>query len=229
VTTVLLDFYGTLAVAARPENWFESILTERGHALDPEINRRWSVMAWDGATHHEHSVDEHAYQAWEDRRWTRLLADHGIAPEEHDDLIGALRHWRNQFEMVPYDESATVLAELANAGHRLVVCSNWDWDLDDHLEATGLADLVHDRVSSAWVGSRKPHPLIYGEALALGGAAAADTVFVGDTWDADVEGPITVGMTAVHVHRVEDPRPPPPLTPGAHRIADLTELPTLLE
>lgn len=228
MTAVLLDFYGTLAVADRPGNWFASILTGRGYELDPVINARWSVVAWDGATHHEHSVDEAAYKAWEDRRWLRLLADHDIPADEHDDLVAEIRHWRDGFEMVAYDETASVLAALAAAGHRLVVCSNWDWDLDDHLRATGLAELVHERVSSAWVGSRKPHPLIYEQALALGRAEPADTVFVGDTWDADVEGPIGLGMRAVHVHRADDPRPPPSVPPGTHRITDLTELPILL-
>ena len=110
-----------------------------------------------------------------------------------------------------------------------MVCSNWDWDLDEHLTDTGLADLVHDRVSSAWVGSRKPHSLIYEVALDLGGAAPDDTVFVGDTFDADVEGPHRQGMRPVHVHRPEDTRPALDLPPGAHRIADLTELPDLLD
>jgi putative hydrolase of the HAD superfamily len=213
MTAVLLDFYGTLATAERPSDWFESILTERGHTLDPEVNRRWSVVAWDGATHHEHSVDEATYQAWEDRRW-----------REHGELVAARRRGREDFPMVASDETAAVLAELAGAGHRLVVCSNWDWDLDDHLAATGLADLVHARVSSAWVGSRKPHPLIYEEALALGGEGPADTVFVGDTWEADVVGPRRLGMTAVHVHRPEDRRPPAPLPEGVRRITDLTAL-----
>lgn len=228
MTAVLLDFYGTLAVAERPGNWFESLLTDRGHQLDPDVDARWSVVAWDGETHHEHSVDEAAYQAWEDARWRGLLTDHRIPDDEHDELVEELRHWRDAFSMVAYEEAAAVLTELDAAGHRLVVCSNWDWDLDEHLSATGLADLVHDRVSSAWVGSRKPHPLIYEEALALAGVDAADTVFVGDTFEADVVGPLRLGMTPVHVQRPEDTRPAPPLPDGAHRIPDLTALPDLI-
>ncbi|MEL7210969.1 MAG: HAD hydrolase-like protein, partial [Actinomycetota bacterium] len=145
-------------------------LTARGYELDPQVNAMWSVVAWDGATHHEHSTDEATYQAWEDRRWRRLLAGHDIPPSEHDELVAELRAWRDDFSMVPYPESADVLRQLDEAGHRLVVCSNWDWDLDEHLADTGLADLVHDRVSSAWVGSRKPHSLIYEVAIDLGGA-----------------------------------------------------------
>lgn len=228
MSAVLLDFYGTLAEAARPGDWFDSILTERGHELDPEINRRWSVTAWDGATHHEHSADEAAYRAWEDDRWRRLLVDHDVPAAEQEELIAALRDWRDAFEMVAYDEAAAVVGRLADAGHTVVVCSNWDWDLDDHLEATGLADLIDDRVSSAWVGSRKPHALIYERAQALGGADPADTVFVGDTWVADVEGPRRLGMTAVHVHRPGDVRPAPPLPGGVHRVTDLTALPDLV-
>jgi putative hydrolase of the HAD superfamily len=229
VTAVILDFYGTLAVAENPGNWFENILTERGHTLDPEVNRRWSVVSWDGTTHDEHSADEATYQAWEDRRWRRLLADHDIPEPQHDDLVAALRHWRDAFEMVAYDETAAVLDTIRAAGHRLVVCSNWDWDLDEYLAATGVADRIDERVSSAWVGSRKPHPRIYEEALTLAGVEAEDAVFVGDTWDADVEGPTRLGMTAVHVHRPQDTREAPPLPERAHRISDLTGLLPLLE
>ena len=228
MSAVLLDFYGTLAVAERPGDWFESILTERGYRLDPEINARWSVVAWDGATHHEHSTDEATYQAWEDRRWRRLLADHDIPTPEHDELVAELRAWRDAFAMVAYPEAADVLRRLDADGHRLVVCSNWDWDLDDHLDSTGLADLVHDRISSAWVGSRKPHARIYEVALELGGAEPADTVFVGDSFEADVEGPHRHGMRPVHIHRPGDGRPAHDLPPGAQRISDLTALPELL-
>jgi FMN phosphatase YigB (HAD superfamily) len=51
---------------------------------------------------------------------------------------------------------------------------------------------------------------------------------VGDTWDADVEGPHRLGMTPVHVHRAHDDRAAPPLPPGAHRVRDLRGLLDLL-
>ena len=227
-TAVLFDFYGTLATAARAARWWESVFALRGHELDPTVLDRWDVRAWDGTTHHDHSRDEAAYRAWERHRWQRAATDHGVTGGERDELVDELERWRDRFTMVAYDDAAPVLAALGEAGHRLIVCSNWDWDLDKHLEATGLADLVHDRVSSAWVGSRKPHPLIYEETLALAGSDPAETVFVGDTWDADILGPLDLGMTPVHVHRPDSRKAAPPLPDGVHRVTDLTGLLRLL-
>jgi putative hydrolase of the HAD superfamily len=51
--------------------------------------------------------------------------------------------------------------------------------------------------------------------------APGDVVFVGDTWEPDVVGPIGAGMRAVHLWREDDHREPPPPPNGAVRIADL--------
>ena len=54
-----------------------------------------------------------------------------------------------------------MLAELRARGLRLVICSNWDWDLAEAVDEAGLTAAVDAIVSSAWVGARKPHPRIY--------------------------------------------------------------------
>ena len=65
----------------------------------------------------------------------------------------------------------------------------------DHLTAMGdMASL--DAVTSVEFGWRKPHPSTYRAALAALGTTAADTVFVGDTRDADYDGPRAVSMPA---------------------------------
>ena len=83
-----------------------------------------------------------------------------------------------------------MLAELRARGLRIVVCSNWDWDLREAVAESGLTDAVDALVSSAWVGARKPHPRIYAAALAEAGVPAAEVLFVGDTWGPDVVGPV---------------------------------------
>ena len=77
---------------------------------------------------------------------------------------------------------------------------------------------------SAHAGARKPHPRIFEHTLARCRVDAADTVFVGDSFGPDVEGPLGVGIpTAVHVYRPgeEPPRAAPPLPEGAVRVNDL--------
>jgi putative hydrolase of the HAD superfamily len=49
------------------------------------------------------------------------------------------------------------------------------------------------------VGWLKPHPIIFETALRESGAAAKDAVFIGDNWEADVDGPRRVGMSSIYV------------------------------
>jgi putative hydrolase of the HAD superfamily len=138
-----------------------------------------------------------------------------------DDLWVAGKQWSLQ----AFPETVAVLDELRRRSIAVVVCSNWDWDLDVALDAAGITPLVDVWVTSAQAGARKPHRRIYDETLrAAGDVAPRDVVFVGDSWHADVEGPLALGMPAVHVRRPDDGRDVPAdgaLPPGAFRVADL--------
>ena len=229
VTTVLFDFYGTLAESDWESWWLGEILEARGYEFRPTADNTWSANAWDGQTHDEHSVDEAAYEAWEMDRWRGLLRDHEIHEDDVESIVKEFHTRRGEFTMVPYEESLEVLRELRGRGLRIAICSNWDWDLDRHLDETGVLPLVDARVSSAWVGARKPHPRIFEATLAEVGATAAETLFVGDNWKADVEGPLALGMSPVHIWRHGDdpgdwiPKPPDD-GGGVPRIEDLREL-----
>jgi len=84
--------------------------------------------------------------------------------------------------------------ELAAAGLRLAVVSNWDIGLHDHLGALGLDAVVDTIVTSAEAGSPKPAPAVFELALArLGMDAAARVVHIGDAV-ADEEGAKAAGL-----------------------------------
>jgi putative hydrolase of the HAD superfamily len=100
-----------------------------------------------------------------------------------------------------YDDSPEVLRDLRARGIRLVICSNWDWDLREAIAEAGLTDAFDAVISSAWVGARKPHPRIYADALAAAEVAPNEALFVGDTWGPDVEGPLAAGIRAVSLRR----------------------------
>jgi putative hydrolase of the HAD superfamily len=71
----------------------------------------------------------------------------------------------------------------------------------------------------------KPHPSIFRSALGLVGAAAAESLMVGDSLLQDVQGARGAGMRAALVCRPgRDARPPD----GVPVLRSLTELPPLL-
>jgi putative hydrolase of the HAD superfamily len=226
---VLLDFFGTLVCARHWGPSYEAILLAHG-APAPTVERHlWSSDAYDGQDLSEHAASREVYVAWERKRLRELAITCGVpvvrAADAADDLWTAAK----QYELLVYDDTVEVLAALRRQGRRLVICSNWDWDLPDLLAQLGLADLVDGVVTSARVGSRKPHPRIYAAALEVAGATVTETLFVGDSWGPDVEGPLALGMRAVHVARPDhhDPDGLPPLDqlpPEVVRIPDLRPL-----
>lgn len=68
----------------------------------------------------------------------------------------------------------------------------------------GFFDVV---VVSGAVNKRKPSPEIFLHTLKMLDASAAETVFVGDTLDADIEGAKSVGMRAVYIERRRQKQP----------------------
>ncbi|MCU1462731.1 MAG: HAD-superfamily hydrolase, subfamily variant 3 [Acidimicrobiales bacterium] len=226
---VLFDFYGTLA---RAETWgptHEQVLAEHGYDVDEAARAAWRTEVFDGQEHVEHSLDRARYIAWERSRLARMATACGVGPDDIDTLVDDLYDATKAFTLLAYPEVEAVLTRLREAGIRVVVCSNWDWDLDRALATAGIDRLLDVVVTSARAGARKPHPRIYQTTLVAAGVDAADAIFVGDSWDCDVSGPLAAGLpVALHVWRDVDhghdhDRPaPPPLVPGAHRARDLT-------
>lgn len=88
----------------------------------------------------------------------------------------------------------------------------------------GLFDVV---VVSGAVNKRKPAAEIFKSALKIMNLSAEESVFVGDTVDADVEGAKAVGMRAVYIER--RPQKLSEKYAADKTIKKLSELPTALE
>jgi putative hydrolase of the HAD superfamily len=137
--------------------------------------------------------------------------------ELQEALLASLR-------FVAYEEVPAALRALRDAGHRLVVVSNWDVSLHDMLRATGLDALVDGAISSAEAGVAKPAAGIFERALALVGGHASAALHAGDSLEYDVAGARAAGLRPVLVARAA----PPATVPGGVRvIRSLAELPEL--
>jgi putative hydrolase of the HAD superfamily len=94
------------------------------------------------------------------------------------------------------------------------------------LKERGIDGLFDAVVVSGAVNKRKPAGEIFNTALRMMGVSAAETVFVGDTLDADIGGAKAVGMHAIYIER----RPQKQLekTGPDQTIKNLSELPNIL-
>jgi putative hydrolase of the HAD superfamily len=126
------------------------------------------------------------------------------------------------------DENTEKLLHTLHGKYKLGIVSNFAIPecVDKLLKTHGLDRLFDAVVVSGAVNKRKPSPQVFECAMKALDVSACETVFVGDTLDADIEGAKAVGMKAVYIQRriekVED------VTPD-RTIKSLAELPLLLE
>ena len=103
-----------------------------------------------------------------------------------------------------YPDARPALGALRESGLRIGLCSNAAYhsaSMHGQLAHLGLDALFDAAVFSGEVGWRKPSPRLFEAALSALGAAAADTVFVGDRVREDIRGAADAGMRTVLIVR----------------------------
>ena len=127
---------------------------------------------------------------------------------DHDVSSGVVAGATNAFcegfmNYVVVDENARSVLEKLHGRYRLGIVSNFAIPecVLKLLEKEGLAKFFDVVIVSGAVNKRKPSPEIFRKALGELGVDAKETVFVGDTVDADIEGPKSVGMKTIFIER----------------------------
>jgi putative hydrolase of the HAD superfamily len=100
------------------------------------------------------------------------------------------------------DGTPGMLEDVRGMGYRIGLVSDVAWGLPSRfplqdMKYYGLDRYFDNMVFSTDVGLRKPNPRIFRMALQNVGAAAEETVFVGNNLQADIKGALDVGMKAV--------------------------------
>lgn len=128
-------------------------------------------------------------------------------------------------------DTADVLQSLSEAGYDLAIVSNTfvpGFVIDRHLEQLDLIRFFPVRVYSCDVRYRKPDPRIFQIALERLGAAAAESVYIGDLPQADIAGASRAGLRAIWKKNgqqiASEERPD-----AAAVIGRLNELPPLID
>jgi putative hydrolase of the HAD superfamily len=104
---------------------------------------------------------------------------------------------------VRIDKHAKRVLEELHRKYKLGIVSNYAIPecVFKLLERHGLAELFDVVVVSGAVNKRKPSPEIFQRALEKMGVDVESAVFVGDTVDADIQGPQSVGMKTIYIER----------------------------
>jgi len=227
---VIFDFYGTLAETPDWGPSWSELVASVGYELPDDIRDRWWNDGLDGSEHDEHSQSRDHYVAWQQSRVRGMLDECGVPPATQHELITRVREIGAHRRMTAYGEVAEVLADLRARGLTLAICSNWDWDLAEAVDAAGLTGAFDVIVSSAWIGARKPHRRIYDAMVERVDIDPSHAVFIGDTWTCDVDGPRSYGFRPVYLRRTHFG--PDTTAPDDHHEQDVhraTDLRVLLD
>lgn len=153
-----------------------------------------------------------------------VLARMGVAAGYTDDFVDqafdVFDTERNTLELFP--EVRPALESLASR-YKLVAVTNGN----ARLERIGIDHLFHAVVSARTAGAAKPARPIFDAAVSAGGAAAHETLHVGDHPEFDVDGARAAGLVAVWLNR-NGHEWPESLEPPDRTISDLSELDEML-
>ncbi|HSG59136.1 MAG TPA: HAD family hydrolase [Woeseiaceae bacterium] len=137
-----------------------------------------------------------------------------------DDAFSIFNEERNRVDVFP--EVRPALARLRRS-YTLVALTNGN----ANLSKIGLRDLFDDVVSATTAGAAKPDREIFDLAVQAGGAAAHETLHVGDDPEHDVHGARLAGLRTAWVNRNGDEWPEE--LPAPDRIVrDVGDLAALL-
>jgi putative hydrolase of the HAD superfamily len=225
---LFLDFFGTLVnysdsrVGQGYTDTHASML-----ALGATCAEHETAAAWLQAFHQlndeaGHDLREFSMEELSRRAIVGLLGREPNAAEIAEAAASNMADWERGVVLIP--GMAQTLEELSQTFTLTVVSNTHSASVvPRQLAAMGATNHIKSIVTSLEVGYRKPHPAIYLAALELAEAKPEQVVFVGDTWDADFDGPRAHGMEAVLVYPTAVDG-----VPETRRVSSVLELPDLL-
>jgi putative hydrolase of the HAD superfamily len=138
-------------------------------------------------------------------RISKALKSLGYNYDESTSLVtAATNEFCEEFmKYVRIDEDAKALVKELHGKYKLGIVSNFAIPecVLKLLKADDLDGLFDVVVVSAAVNKRKPSPEIFQSTLRRLRVLASEAIFVGDTIDADIEGPKSVGMKVIYIER----------------------------
>jgi len=155
------------------------------------------------------------------QRFTRLLAPYEPTPTAAEVAQLAEQHYGQYQQRRRPVPGALALLEALKPAYKIgIVTNNRTAEQQEKLRHLGMSHLVDALITSEDVGVLKPDPAIYAQALQRLGAKPAETVMVGDNWQADVVGALAAGIRPVWLNRLGVAR----LLPEVAELASLEPL-----
>lgn len=96
-----------------------------------------------------------------------------------------------------FDGAIEVLEYLQPNYHLHIITNGFHFVQDKKLKNSNIEHFFKTITNSEMAGVKKPHPNIFEFALSLAKASKQESVMIGDSWEADIEGALDFGMDAI--------------------------------
>jgi HAD superfamily hydrolase (TIGR01549 family) len=196
---IIFDLYGTL-VSLREQHFLKHLY--RQHILRIQEGKTVAELKpWTSAIRDKLMTADLESNPLPDDLISILESELGRNPETlkaaENSLRDLLIEESESAQLIP--GAVDVLRFLRRRGFRLGVVSNVSTYHKRAFFRLGLSQFVDVSLFSCDLGIAKPQPEIYLEACSRLGVAAAESVFIGDSYRLDVKTPLRLGLKAVHV------------------------------
>lgn len=165
-----------------------------------EVADRWF---WDGYHRDDNETwrsDDRIEALW--REYHRLmLGSLGIVDEDGSLIETILAGQFSPDSWALYPDVEPALAQLAGPNLAIGIVSDWGSNLGEIVSTLGLDRWVDFVLASGAEGLAKPDPAFFRVALARAGVVPSAALMVGDSFQADVLGARSAGMTGVLLDR----------------------------
>ena len=178
----------------------------------PSVGAIYAEVAAEFAVSCEPSqLDDRFRQAWRARRafgytkeeWFEVVRQTFLRScDVSRELFDAIyERFAREHAWLVYEDVIPTLQELAAAGIKLAVISNWDERLGPLLKKLGLDAYFCEIVVSSALGMHKPDPRIFHNALDRLGEKPENVIHIGDSEREDIEGARAAGLQAFRIRR----------------------------
>ncbi|RJQ88585.1 HAD family hydrolase [Amycolatopsis panacis] len=191
INAVLFDFSGTLFRLEQDASWLADVRGADGAVLDleaqTELMRRMTAPVGQVV-----ELDEEHQYAWHHRDrdpdlhrkvYLEVLRRSGVPQRSQAEAL--YHRLITPGEWTPYPDTEAALKAVAGSGRKVGVLSNIAFDIRPAFTQRGWDAYVSDFTLSFEVGAVKPEPEIFRAAVERLGVAAAETLMVGDSEEAD--------------------------------------------
>lgn len=135
---------------------------------------------------------------WKDRVYTQLTVEFKITHYSTEILLQSYIQDFNKF-CTPFDDVEHTIQTLYERDFKLGLISNGQSPFQEHnFYALGLREYFSSVIVSEAVGLRKPDPQIFYLSCEQLKIYPQEAIFIGDNWEADVQGARQAGLNALY-------------------------------